>query len=111
MLVGAVIYAGGLTEISVYGIMFAVLNLCLAVTERMTSRRLLVAECQGMRLEICTLVNNFFGLIPTLTLAFAVNEFQDTRIAKWTDPSVLVLLLLSGGIGLGINYFGNAVQR
>jgi len=111
MLVGAITYAGGLTEISVYGIMFAVLNLCLAVTERMTSRRLLVEECRGMPLEICTFVNNFFGLIPTLTLAYAVSEISDTRAARWTDPGVLVLLLLSGAIGLGINYFGNAVQR
>jgi len=111
MLIGAIIYAGGLTEISLYGIMFGVLNLCLAVTERMTSRRLLVEECRGMPLEICTLVNNFFGLIPTLSLAFAINEFNHTRAASWTDPSVLVLLLLSGAIGFGINYFGNAVQR
>lgn len=111
MLVGAVIYAGGLVDVSVYGIMFAVLNLCLAVTERMTSRRLLVEECRGMKLEICTLMNNFFGMIPTITLAYAVNEVHTTKVANWTDPYVLVLLGLSGAIGLGINYFGNAVQR
>jgi solute carrier family 35 protein len=114
MLIGAVIYAGGLTDVSKYGIMFGVLNLCLAVTERMTSRRLLVEECRGMKLEICTLVNNFFGLIPALAVAYAVggtsvNGNEPTN--KWTDPGVVVMLVLSGAIGLGINYFGNAVQR
>ena len=45
MAVGAVIYAGGLKEFSVIGVMFGVANMVLAVTERMTSRRLLVEEC------------------------------------------------------------------
>merc|ERR1719206_211825 len=31
--------------------------------------------------------------------------------AEWSDPQVLVLLLLSGFIGLGINYFGFETQR
>jgi drug/metabolite transporter (DMT)-like permease len=113
MLVGAVMYAGGLKEFSMIGVMFAVANLFLAVTERMTSRRLLVEECNGLPLEVCTLVNNFVGLMPTLALAFITQE--TTKItdhaAAWTDPKVLVLMALSGGIGLGIGYFGFAVQR
>merc|ERR1719160_1917067 len=113
MLLGAIVYAGGLKEFSVIGVMFAVLNLFLAVTERMTSRRLLVQECNGLPLEGCTLVNNFLGLFPTLALAFITQETAKVsdHAAVWTDPKVLVLMALSGGIGLGIGYFGFAVQR
>jgi len=60
MLVGASVYAGSLASFSVVGILLAVLNLCLAITENMTSRRLLTEECNGLPLQICTLVNNFF---------------------------------------------------
>jgi len=113
MLSGAIIYAGGLKEFSVIGVMFAVLNLFLAVTERMTSRRLLVEECNGLPLEVCTLVNNFLGLLPTLLLAFCTQEISTVseHAAAWTDPKVLTLMVLSGAIGLGIGYFGFAVQR
>jgi len=113
MLSGAIIYAGGLKEFSVIGVMFAVLNLFLAVTERMTSRRLLVEECNGLPLEVCTLVNNFLGLLPTLALAFITQETAEVtqHAAAWTDPKVIVLMVLSGAIGLGIGYFGFAVQR
>jgi len=113
MLSGAVIYAGGLKEFSVVGVMFAVVNLFLAVTERMTSRRLLVEECNGLPLEISTLLNNFLGLIPTLALAFITQETAKVtdHADAWTDPKVLVLMALSGAIGLGIGYFGFAVQK
>lgn len=113
MLTGAVVYAGGLTEFSMTGVMFAVLNLFLAVTERMTSRRLLVSECNGLPLTVCTLVNNFVGMLPTLALAFITKETAQvaSHAANWTDPKVLCLMVLSGGIGLGIGYFGFAVQR
>jgi len=113
MLSGAVIYAGGLKEFSMVGVMFAVVNLFLAVTERMTSRRLLVEECNGLPLEVCTLVNNFLGLVPTLALAFITQETAKVteHAAAWTDPKVLVLMALSGAIGLGIGYFGFAVQK
>jgi len=113
MAVGAVIYAGGLKEFSVIGILFGVANMVLAVTERMTSRRLLVEECNGLPLEICTLLNNFLGLIPTLALAFITQETAKVsqHAAAWTDPKVLMLMVLSGAIGVGIGYFGFAVQK
>merc|ERR1719160_1117301 len=76
MLAGAVIYAGGLSNFSVIGVCFAVMNLCLAVIERNTSRRLLVEECQGLPLEVCTLVNNAVGLLPTVALAFITSETE-----------------------------------
>merc|ERR1719420_1153365 len=115
MLMGAVIYAGGLKDFSILGVCLAVANLILAVTERMTSRRLLTEECNGLALEICTLVNNFLGMIPTLALAFFTKEMaqqtESVAIAKWMDPKVLVLLVFSGAIGLGIGYYGFACQK
>merc|ERR1719198_2164754 len=102
MLAGAVTYAGGLKDFSVVGVLLAVLNLLLAVTERNTSRRLLIEECQGIPLEVCTLVNNALGLLPTLVLAFLTAETTKVseHAAAWTDPKVWVLLLLSGALGL-----------
>lgn len=115
MLTGALVYVGGLKEVSVIGICFAVLNMGLAVTERMTSRRLLSEECKDLDLKVCTLVNNALGMIPTLALAFITQEtaqaLQPEKAANWLDPRVLVVLLMSGAIGIGIGYFGFACQK
>merc|ERR1719191_798166 len=96
MLVGAMVYAGGLTSFSIVGVLLAVLNLFLAVTENMTSRRLLTEECNGLPLQICTLVNNFFGLIPTLVMAFLMGEATKAKemgtYASWADPKVFIIL-------------------
>jgi hypothetical protein len=115
MLAGALVYVGGLKEVSVLGISFAVFNMFLAVTERMTSRRLLSEECKDLDLKVCTIVNNALGMIPTLALAFMTQEtakaMQPEKAANWLDPRVLVVLLMSGAIGIGIGYFGFACQK
>jgi drug/metabolite transporter (DMT)-like permease len=117
MLFGAVVYAGGLTGISWVGIMFAVLNMALAVSDRMIQRRLLSTDCSSLSLETCTVMTNFFGMFPTVGIAYFTNELSTVTAPKagvvsaWADPRVLVLLLISGAIGLGICYFGFACQR
>merc|ERR1719240_1719185 len=54
-------------------------------------------------------------MIPTLALAFFTKEMaaatESSALPNWTDPKVLVLLVLSGAIGLGIGYYGFACQK
>lgn len=58
-------------------------------------------------------VNNSLGVIPTFILAFATGEFQGfgKNAANWTDPGVILLLIMSGFMGLGIGLFGLMCQK
>merc|ERR1712050_427500 len=104
MLVGAIIYGGGV-EVSAVGIAFAVLNMCLAISDRMIQRRLLTAECKDLHSSVCTIMNNALGLIPALALSIFQHELTDAmspeKRAVWSDPAVWFLLSISGGIGIG----------
>jgi len=116
MLVGAIIYGDGiLPSLSMIGLMFALLNMALAVTDRLVQRRLLTQECKDLPSDVCTIVNNFLGLIPTIALAAATHQLteaaQPEHRANWTDPRVMVLLLISGLVGIGICYLGFQCQR
>merc|ERR1740121_1581586 len=101
MLVGALVYSGGnMASISMVGVAFAVLNMVLAVTDRLIQRRLLTTECKELSSTLCTLLNNFFGMMPTLLLAWATDQFAEAAApesrARWAEAQVVVLLLLSG---------------
>jgi len=114
MLGGAVIYSGGnAASISKVGLAFAFLNMLLAVTDRLMQRRLLTAECKDLSTGTCTILNNFFGALPTLMLAMSTGQLHDARVeqAQWLQPPVLVLLLLSGLVGTGISVLGIECQR
>merc|ERR1719379_2283499 len=113
MLVGARMYTTSVGEISSIGLMAAFVNMCLAVTDRITQRRLLTFECAGLPSVICTILNNTVGLIPTLILSFSTHEFGTAAAHKpdWEDPRVICLLLLSGLVGIGICYVGIVCQR
>merc|ERR1719465_63317 len=54
-------------------------------------------------------------MIPTLAMAFLTGEAAKASemgiYANWADPKVLILLVLSGAIGLGIGYYGFACQK
>jgi len=116
MLVGALVYSGGnLDSISMVGVAFAFLNMFLAVTDRLIQRRLLTTECKALSSSVCTILNNFFGMIPTLLLAGLSGQFghaadADNRV-KWAEPYVIVLLVLSGLVGTGISILGLECQR
>jgi len=111
MIGGAAVYCNGI-EISVIGLTFAGVNMILAVSDRVIQRRLLTEECKDMSSDVCALMSNTLGMIPTMALAMGTHEVATaTGSAQWSDPQVLVLLLLSGFIGLGINYFGFETQR
>eukprot|EP00405_Crypthecodinium_cohnii_P015606 CAMPEP_0206456174 /NCGR_PEP_ID=MMETSP0324_2-20121206/22207_1 /ASSEMBLY_ACC=CAM_ASM_000836 /TAXON_ID=2866 /ORGANISM="Crypthecodinium cohnii, Strain Seligo" /LENGTH=456 /DNA_ID=CAMNT_0053927051 /DNA_START=230 /DNA_END=1600 /DNA_ORIENTATION=- len=116
MLAGAVIYGDGiLPTLSVVGLACAFLNLSLAVSDRVLQRRLLTMECKDLPSDVCTIITNTFGLVPTLLLATATHQFDEVsdpaHKASWHDPQIWVLLLLSGIIGIGICFLGFVCQR
>merc|ERR1719469_836484 len=116
MLFGALVYSGGnMDSISMVGIAFAFLNMFLAVTDRLIQRRLLTTECKGLSSSVCTILNNFFGMVPTLLLAGLTGQIghgmDASSRAKWIEPYVMVLLVLSGLVGTGISIMGLECQR
>jgi drug/metabolite transporter (DMT)-like permease len=114
MLLGALIYGGGLSELSVTGVAFAVFNMLLAVTDRVMQRRLLTGECKDLPSNVCTVMNNFVGICPLMGLAAATGQLKQMSPAetiRWLDPCTGVLLVLSGLVGIGICYIGFECQR
>merc|ERR1719446_1261053 len=95
------------------GLAFAFLNMTQAASDRLIQRRLLTTECNELPSSVCTLVNNSLGMIPTLCVAVFTGEVAkiaatdaSVQAVSWTDPRVLILLLLSGFVGIGICYLG-----
>jgi len=115
MLAGTLMYGEGIGHVSVVGCIFAFTNMILAVSDRLIQRRLLTSECTGLASSVCTVMNNFFGSIPALLLAGATHQISDMASpenrASWADPRVLLLLAMSGAIGIGICYLGFECQR
>jgi len=113
MLAGAVIYGLSAPEISAIGIGFAVLNMLLAIFDRTLQRSLIVQECKDLHLEYCTFLNNIVGTVPAISLALFTHEFSLVSLhqVNWLDPGIIFLLAISGLVGIGICYFGIAVQK
>lgn len=114
MLFGAVIYSLSAPSISGLGILFAVANMLLAICDRMVQRRLLAEDCPDLPLEVCTFINNFVGILPSVIVMFLTNEVAHTidhHSKEWLRMDTILFLILSGVLGLGICYFGLAVQR
>lgn len=114
MLAGAIMYGGAL-EVSTVGVLFAVLNMVIAVVDRLIQRRLLTEQCKSLPSTVCGIMNNGLALIPTLLLAGFSHEFEHAASSAmaehWTDPLVLTLLIVSGFVGMGVGYFGTECQR
>jgi len=116
MLAGAMIYSeGNVATISMVGVGFAFLNMSIAVTDRLIQRRLLTTECKDLSSGTCTILNNFWGMLPTLLLASVTGQFHEAvatdQAARWMEPHVIVLLILSGLVGTGISILGLECQR
>lgn len=110
ILVGAVVYSGEITT-SAAGFLFALLNMLLAIADRVAQRRLLTSECKNLSTETCVLLNNLLGCVPTVALGTAVGELSQFDSKLWFHTSATLLLILSGVIGSGICYFAIQVQR
>jgi solute carrier family 35 protein len=110
MLAGAISYGGGIT-LSWMGLGFAILNMILAIADRVAQRSLLTTGCKDLTTETCVLLNNLLGCIPTAVMGYHIGEVALFDSKLWFHSSTTVLLLLSGIIGSGICYFAIAVQR
>lgn len=115
MLTGALVYSGGLKQVSMLGICFAFGNMFFAATDRLIQRRLLTTECKSLTSSVCAVVSNGAGIIPAMMLALATREVQGMakpeHAVNWSDFRVMVLLTLSGIVGIGICYTGFELQR
>jgi len=110
MLVGAFLYGGAIT-LSWLGLAFALLNMVLAIADRVAQRKLLTSSCKDLSTETCVLLNNLLGCIPTALIGYHLGEVKEFNWALWFQSSATLLLILSGIIGSGICYFAIAVQR
>merc|ERR1719335_1229093 len=115
VLTGAMIYVGGLKDVSVIGLVFALANMILAAADRLIQRRFLTNECQGIDSKVCTLLNNLFGMVPLFVLAQANGQLQSLMNGEhmdvWLAPHVMAILIMSGVVGIGICYLGFECQR
>jgi hypothetical protein len=114
MLAGAILYGvSAASAVSLIGIGFAFFNMFLAIADRMLQRRLLIEECKDLNLEACTFLNNLLGMVPAILVARMTNETSlvELHSVDWTNPGIMLLLALSGLVGLGICFFGLAVQK
>jgi len=113
MIVGAFMFSWTETAFSWFGIGLIVLNTLMAILDRVLQRRLLVEECKDLPISACMVVNNSLGVLPTLLLAMATKEFQgfEGSAANWQDPGVIVLVIMSGFMGLFIGLSGLMCQK
>jgi len=113
MIAGAVVFNHGQAESTWIGLGMITVNTLMAIGDRLLQRRLLVSECQDLPLSACMTLNNSLGMLPTFAMAYALHEVDgySSHVFAWTDPATLVLVVLSGVMGLGIGTFGLMCQR
>jgi len=113
MIIGALLSTIGQSDASYIGLAVVLLNTLLAVLDRLLQRRLLVSECKDLPLSACMTLNNSLGMLPTLAMAMAMHEVQaiPAHQAAWTDPATLLLIGLSGVMGMAIGFFGLMCQK
>merc|ERR1719453_3009988 len=114
MMIGAFLFSWGEgAAFSWIGLGLVVLNTFLAILDRVLQRRLLVKECKDLPVSACMVVNNSLGVVPTFMLAWASKEFQtfEESGSNWRDPGVIVLVIMSGFMGLFIGLSGLMCQK
>jgi len=110
-ILSAALYCGKTTNVSPEGFGFALLNLALAIGERLMICRLLTDECKALSTESCMYLNNFVGMLPALILGACLGEFGRVDKQVWFGSVTTVLLLISGVIASGVCYLALTLQR
>lgn len=113
MIAGAFLFSYTEAAFSWIGLGLVVLNTLLAIADRVLQRRLLVKECKDLPLSACMVVNNSLGVLPTILLAAASKEFQGFQesATNWRDPGIILLVIMSGFMGLFIGMSGLMCQK
>lgn len=113
MVAGAILFSYSETKFSWLGLGLVVLNCLIAIFDRLLQRRLLVLECKDLPLSACMAINNTVGILPSILVTCLLHEYSGyaKNNAVWSDPAVIVLLIMSGLMGLGIGFFGLMCQK
>ena len=108
---GVVLYEWNDLQFSGLGVMFLLLNLLFACTERLVQRHLLAVSAVDVSKPGLMLLNNGIGLPLTVVAAgFVKHEYARTLHAL-AKPRQLLLVLLSALVGIGISYTGLWLQK
>lgn len=110
---GASLFSYGQASSTWLGLFILTLNTVLAIGDRLLQRRLLTSECKDLPLSACMVLNNSLGMIPTMAMAYAMHDVNTFRAHHnaWRDPCTLLLVALSGFMGMGIGFCGLMCQR
>jgi drug/metabolite transporter (DMT)-like permease len=113
MIIGAILFSYSGDGFSWFGLLLVVVNTLIAILDRLLQRRLLVEECKDLPASACCVISNTIGLIPSLLLAGFSHEFKEVtgHVENWMDPGVILLLIMSGFMGIGIGLFGLMCQK
>jgi len=113
MILGALVFSWTETAFSWFGVGLIVLNTVMAIADRVIQRRLLVQECKDLPLSACMVINNSLGMLPTILMAVLTHEIQgfEESATNWRDPGVIVLIIMSGFMGLFIGLAGLMCQK
>lgn len=109
MVTGTVLYASQLGKESLTGIQWIILNMLLAVTDRLLQRLMLAKDQCPVDISKSgvTLLNNAFGFLPLVLVAFLEGELKNVpgTIASLT-PYGWAWVIASCVVGCGISYTG-----
>eukprot|EP00929_Paragymnodinium_shiwhaense_P053537 TRINITY_DN26808_c0_g1_i1.p2 TRINITY_DN26808_c0_g1~~TRINITY_DN26808_c0_g1_i1.p2 ORF type:complete len:367 (-),score=99.36 TRINITY_DN26808_c0_g1_i1:215-1231(-) len=110
MCIGAGVYAQGLDrsdQQSFYAIGWVALNTALACIERLL-QRLMLSKDQApadVSKTAASLLNNFFGMIPMMAIAFALKEHEQyEKVFKAMSHLDMFWVLASCVVGVGISF-------
>merc|ERR1719152_178423 len=91
VLASAATFSSGVLPWTGFGL--ALLNLGFAVVDVVLRRRLLAIECSEMPTTMCMLLNNVFGIVPSMLLCFCTGELLDIDTATAFSSHTIAILI------------------